>query len=280
MEYFGLTDVGKKRSENQDCFKIKKLSEDSLLLAVFDGMGGARGGATASAVASDIFVSTAAKEISPADSDGDLISALHYAVGKANESVYVRSEQDEELSGMGTTVAAVVIRKDIKNTDPIDFDMKTYDPKNEHTYAIAEEDDPDAPSIGVFVVNVGDSRTYISDEKGLHQLSKDHSYVQYLIDKGELSPKKAANHPQRNVITKAIGIDSMLIPDVEKHSFPEEGERYVLLCSDGLYSEVKEEDIQKILRSDMSVEDKAVKLVARANKKGGRDNITVVIARL
>lgn len=280
MEYFGLTNVGKKRSENQDCFKIKILSDNCLLLAVFDGMGGANGGSVASSMASDVFVSTASKEISPSDNDGDVISALHYAVGRANESVYRHSQQNEELSGMGTTVAAVVIRKDIKNTDPIDFDVKTYDPKNEYPRQISDNNPSDIQTIGVFVVNVGDSRTYLSDETGLKRLSKDHSYVQYLIDRGELSPKKAESHPQRNIITKAIGTDSMLIPDVEKHSFPENGERYLLLCSDGLYTEVKEDDIQKILHSDVSVEDKAVKLVARANKKGGRDNITVIIVKL
>lgn len=280
MKYFGLTDTGKKRSENQDRFVIKPLGDDCILLAVFDGMGGANGGAVASALASDVFTSTLEAELSPTDGDGDVISALHYAVGKANESVFYESQRNEELSGMGTTVAAVILRGNIPGADHIDSDVKTYDPKNEHHEAITQCNSSDSPSAGVFVVNVGDSRTYISDPTGLHQLSKDHSYIQYLIDTGELSPKKAENHPQRNVITKAIGIDSMLIPDVEKHRFPLDGERYLLLCSDGLYSEVKKDDIQKILRSDMTVEDKVVKLVARANKKGGRDNITVVIAKL
>ena len=114
----------------------------------------------------------------------------------------------------------------------------------------------------------------------IKQVSHDHSYVQRLVDSGELSPAKAANHPQRNIITRAIGIDSEVIPDVKKLDVS--GYTYLLLCSDGLHGEVKEQDIKKLITDSEteSIRDKADALIALANKKGGSDNITVLLAHL
>ena len=275
MKCFGITDIGRKRNNNQDAFGIRMLSEDCYVLAVCDGMGGANGGEIASARALEKFLSTLECEITPESSDDDIREALYIAVTDANRDVYAYSEFSEELRGMGTTLVAAIVRDNGMDVDSIDHDMKTYSP------------DGDAPAVqnakacvGVFTVNVGDSRAYISTPDALTQITKDHSYVQYLIDKGELSPSKAANHPQRNIIMKAVGIDSTVLPDIDKALITEKEKTYILLCSDGLYSEVKAADIQKIIHSEKTVEAKCEALVALANKKGGKDNITAVLLEL
>ncbi len=276
MECFGLTDVGKKRKNNQDCFSVDTLGNGCVLLAVFDGMGGENGGETASALARETFLSLCRENIDVTAPDEEIISALHLAVGEANRAVYEAALSDETLSGMGTTLTAVLLRDNGTDTDSIDHDMKTYDPKNELTEPIEKAE----PCIGVFSANVGDSRTYLINQAEIKQITKDHSYVQYLIDRGELTPQKAKNHPERNVLMKAVGIDSLLIPDVEKHIVKRTEKQFLLLCSDGLYNEVKEQDIKKLIISDKSANEKAQQLIALANKKGGRDNITVIVAEL
>ena len=275
MKCFGITDTGKKRNNNQDAFGIRMLSEDCYVLAVCDGMGGANGGEIASSRALERFLSTLEAEITPESSDDDIREALYIAVADANRDVYAYSEYSEELRGMGTTLVAAIVRDNGLDLDSIDHDMKTYSPNGDIPAVQTAE-----ACVGVFTVNVGDSRAYVFNSDSVDQITKDHSYVQYLIDKGELSPAKAANHPQRNIIMKAVGIESMVIPDIDKALITEKENTYILLCSDGLYSEIKSADMQKIIHSEKSLEEKCEALVALANKKGGRDNITAVLLEL
>ena len=275
MKCFGITDIGKKRNNNQDCFGIKKLSEDCCILVVCDGMGGANGGEVASSKAVEKFLAACERDITPESSDDDIREALFVAVIEANREVNALAEYSEELHGMGTTLVAVLVRDNGMDFDSIDYDVKTYSPDGETTEAPKA-----APCVGVFTVNVGDSRAYLSTEEKLTQITKDHSYVQYLIDKGELKPERAAHHPQRNIIMKAIGIESTVIPDVDKLLITEKENAYILLSSDGLHSELKCNDIQKTMRSDKTLEEKCESLVALANKKGGKDNITAVLLEL
>lgn len=275
MKCFGITDIGKKRNSNQDCFGIKEISESCYIIAVCDGMGGANGGEIASSKAIERFFEICEREINIEGSDEDIKSALYYAVDEANALVNSLSISSDELNGMGTTLVAAVIRDNGLDFDSIDYDVKTYN-------LGAEPTEPSGAStcVGAFVVNVGDSRAYLFSKGNLTQLTKDHSYVQYLIDIGELQPEKAAKHPKRNIITKAIGIEPSVLPDIQKALITESDKTYIMLVSDGLYSEIKESDIKKLLNSDKTVEDKAQSLVDLANKKGGRDNITVVLAEI
>ena len=275
MKCFGITDIGKKRNNNQDTFGIKKLSDDCYILVVCDGMGGANGGEVASSKAVELFFAACEREITPESSDDDIRDALYLAVSEANREVNALSLYSEELNGMGTTLVAAFIRDNGMDVDSIDHDVKTYAPDSETPEAPSAE-----PCVGAFIVNVGDSRAYISTKEKLTQLTKDHSYVQYLVDKGKLKPTKAAHHPQKNIIMKAIGIDSTVIPDVDKVLVTEKENTYILLSSDGLHSELKCADIQKIIQSDKTLEEKCEALVALANKKGGRDNITAVLAEI
>ena len=275
MKCFGITDVGKKRNNNQDSFGIKMLSDDCFILAVCDGMGGANGGEIASSKAIEKFLEACERDITPESPDDDIRESLLVAVMEANREVFALSEYSEELHGMGTTLVAALVRDNGRDLDSIDHDVKTYAPNGE---------EPSAPvttaCVGIFTANVGDSRAYVSNGDSLSQITKDHSYVQYLIDKGELKPEKAANHPQRNIIMKAVGIESTVIPDVDKVIVTERENTYVLLCSDGLYSEIKGADIQKIIHSERTLEEKCEALITLANKKGGKDNITAVLLEL
>ena len=275
MKCFGITDVGKKRKNNQDSFEIKKLSEECYILAVCDGMGGANGGEIASAKALERFFEVCEAEISPESSDEDIRSALYTGISEANRAVYEHSLSNEELNGMGTTLVATLVRDNGLDFDSIDYDVKTYSPDGDTV-----EPPKTSPAVGVFTVNVGDSRAYISSTDELWQITKDHSYVQYLVDKGEISPEKAAHHPQRNIIMKAVGTESTVLPDIDKLVITEKAEKYILLCSDGLHSELKPSDMQKIIHSDKTLEEKVGSLVALANKKGGRDNITAILLEI
>lgn len=273
MKCFGLTDIGKKRKTNQDSYQILELSDDCYILAVCDGMGGANGGEIASSLAIEKFFEVCKSEISPDSPDEDIVSALHFGVTEANKYVYAMSLSSAELNGMGTTLVAAMLRDNGMDFDSIDYDMKTYAPNGEIC-----EMPKGKTCAAVFTVNVGDSRVYLSSDGELKQLTKDHSYVQFLIDNGELEPEKADRHPRRNVIMRAIGIESTVIPDVQKHIIQGNGSKHLLLASDGLYSELKSEDIQKIICSNSDLAEKCSDLIAMANKKGGHDNITAILA--
>ena len=248
MNCYGITDIGKKRSSNQDCFSVilPELPNFNCILTVCDGMGGANGGEIASKTAIDVYNRSLSELLSECDGDGAVLSAMSRAAHLANSAVFSASTQSPELEGMGTTLISVLC------------------PEN---------------TGAVYLLNVGDSRAYLVGEKEIKQISHDHSYVQHLVDIGELSPSKAASHPDRNLITRAIGIEPEVIPDAKR--IDTTGYTYLLLCSDGLHGTVKEADIKKIITSDPSdVKSKAEALVALANKKGGGDNITVILAQL
>ena len=247
MNCYGITDIGKKRSENQDRFSVFLPESDSLccLISVCDGMGGAAGGATAAETAIKIYNDSVAEMLCDCDGDGAVMAVLSRAAEKASSAVFELASKNPELSGMGTTLVSF-----------FNFNGSS------------------------FLLNIGDSRAYLINENEIKQISHDHSYVQRLIDSGELSPSKAANHPQKNIITRAVGIEPEVIPDVKK--LDTTGFTYLLLCSDGLHGEVKDQEIKKVIfdSSTDSIKEKAEALVSLANKKGGNDNITAVLARL
>lgn len=248
MNCYGITDIGKKRSENQDRFSVFLPENDRpcCLISVCDGMGGAAGGATAAETAIKIYNDSVAEMLCDCDGDGAVMAVMSRAAEKANNAVFTLASETPELSGMGTTLVSFFHFNDSSS----------------------------------FLLNIGDSRAYLISENEIKQVSHDHSYVQRLIDSGELSPSKAANHPQKNIITRAVGIEAEVIPDVKK--IDTAGFTYLLLCSDGLHGEIKDQEIKKLIfDSDTdSIKEKAEALVSLANKKGGNDNITVVLARL
>lgn len=223
-----------------DVGQLRSVNQDSMLLGpdlfvVADGMGGHQGGEVASALA----IETVSDR-----SFGPDVGELVTAVEDANETVFERSAQDPSLSGMGTTFVGI---------------------------AIVEVDSQERLGI----VNVGDSRAYQLTSGQLVQITDDHSLVGELVRDGRLSREEARTHPQKNIVTRAVGIDER----VEVDDFvvvPHTGDRY-LLCSDGLTDEVEERDIAVVLRTIQEPDEAARELVRRANEHGGRDNITIVI---
>jgi len=226
-----------------DVGRVRTNNEDSLyveapVFAVADGMGGPAAGEVASAIAVATLKATLA---SP---DGHSRDALANAVRQANGAIYDRAAGDPALRGMGTTLTAL---------------------------ALVEEDGDDV----LAVVNVGDSRAYRLRDGELEQLTDDHSVVEEMVRIGRLTPDEATVHPQRHMLTRALGIQ----PDVEVDCFgvtPFAGDRY-LLASDGLTNEVPDSEIAAILRRLEDPDDAAQELVHLARTNGGRDNITVIV---
>ncbi len=253
ITYFGKSDIGKKRSNNQDTFEVAELPAGAFLAVVCDGMGGAHGGKEASTIASSVFISYIKEKMQDADIDGamsltgaDVSKILSSAASAANDSVYGRARENAALSGMGTTLAAVLF-----------YDGCAY------------------------VANVGDSRVYIADKDHIEQVTHDHSYVQYLVDMGVMTEEEAKNAPNRNIITRAVGIEKDLETDVSTVSIPSDktGETVVLICSDGLCGPLDETEIHGIITNGDEIERQTEELIAAANDKSGSDNITAVLIR-
>lgn len=249
MQFYGLSDIGRRRSVNQDSYCAEYIRENVLLLAVCDGMGGVNGGNVASNVALNSFKNSIIKSF---ELTSDFITdrkkvtdVLRIAVIKANEDVFEKAKSDPALKGMGTTLVAALVIGNV-----------------------------------IYAANVGDSRLYIIDKKNISLLTHDHSFVQLLIDLGELTPKEAAASPQKNIITKAVGIDSFVEPDIFIHD-PAQGPFYLLLCSDGLTNFTTEDKIHSVITSPGADSPKSIceKLIGIANKNGGGDNITAVLLK-
>jgi len=223
-----------------DTGRVRQANEDSLLavdglFAVADGMGGHKAGEVASRMA----IETLQEEFTSAGTD-----VLVAAVQEANRSLVERSSSDSELTGMGTTLCAM---------------------------ALVDADGRDA----IAVVNVGDSRLYLLSEGELTQVTEDHSLVATLERQGRISRAEAAVHPQRNILTRALGIDANVMVD-SWEILPMVGDRY-LICSDGLFNEVEDSRLAATLRRLADPGEAARELVRLANEAGGRDNITCVV---
>ncbi len=241
--YAGKTDVGKKRDSNQDNFSIKNLSDELVLCTVCDGMGGANGGSTASVLAQSVFDEYVEKRIDEIRTNPEKIpEILQAALDKANEAVFSRSEKEAVLQGMGTTLVSCLC------------DGKKY-----------------------YCITVGDSRIYAIGKKSVNQLSHDHSYVQRLVDSGAITADEARVHPNRNIITKAVGTEKGIVGDV----FTADAASIcgLLLCSDGLCGYLDHKKIEKICLENKEPEKCAAALVEAANFESGADNITAVVIK-
>jgi len=224
-----------------DVGRVRTNNQDQLLVtadlfAVADGMGGHAAGEVASLTAVEALKAAYART---GGTEG-LVAATHHA----NRSIWDRGQEDPELRGMGTTLVAV---------------------------ALVNEDGEDR----LAVVNVGDSRVYLLRQGELEQLTTDHSLVQELVDDGQLSEVEATVHPQRHVLTRALGVDSDVSVDILQ-VLPLKGDR-LLLCSDGLSRELSDTQVASVMRRLADPDDAARELVSAAKNRGGNDNITVVV---
>ena len=239
MNYFGKTDIGKRRETNQDFFLIRELDENNVLMVVCDGMGGTNGGSEASRIAAESFVSYVERHFEKEKKD-EYLSVLEGALGCANENVSSKAKSSKDYEGMGTTLVCAI------------FDGESY-----------------------YCLWVGDSRRYAIADNGLLQISHDHSFVQSLVDNGSITREEARTHPNRNIITKAVGTEGVISGDVCKINADKTNG--LLLCSDGLCGYVEEEIIFEILKKESDSEKRCDMLVEAANAAGGIDNVTVIV---
>lgn len=240
MKIWGITDIGAVRSDNQDSYRAEEIAQRAALAVVCDGMGGARAGNVASAVAADALVE-AVKRTAQEQPDTPWPDVLLNAVALANRAVHDLSRANEEYRGMGTTLVAALITHET-----------------------------------IWVANVGDSRCYYIREGAMTRVSRDHSLVEDLVERGEITREEARRHPKRNLITRALGVDQ----DVKADLF-ECGNcgGYLLLCSDGLSNMASEEE----LRGEIVHPDKETccqRLLQLALDRGAPDNVTAVVVQL
>lgn len=234
MIYYSKTDKGIVRSQNED-FIYAPQGSDGFFAVVADGMGGHQAGE----VASRIVVDTVADALKNADPQSITKEDLCNILVEANRNVWNKARSDIKLKGMGSTATAAVFR----NSEAI-------------------------------IGHIGDSRAYLFRDGGLLQITKDHSYVQMLIDNGYITKKEALRHPNRNVITRAVGTDESV--EVDIFTVPLKKGDAILLCSDGLNAAVADKEIEAIMKRGIA--SAADKLIDAALKNGGDDNISVVIA--
>ena len=237
MEISLLTDVGQKRTNNQDYVNHYVNRAGSTMIILADGMGGHRAGNIASEMAvTDLGVAWVDTQI---DTVNEVREWFANNLEMENQRIN-QLGQDEAYKGMGTTLEAVAI---------ID---------NQAIYA-----------------HIGDSRIGLIRGEEYHQLTSDHSLVNELLKAGQLTPEEAANHPQKNIITQSVGQKDEIQPDFGMITL-EPGD-YLLLNSDGLTNMISGSEISDIVTSDISLEDKAATLIRFANNAGGLDNITVAL---
>ena len=243
MQSWGLTDQGCVRKQNQDAYKIEQLDRSSLLGVVCDGMGGAKSGNIASTLAVEVFVQEIRQSWKPHLPQDKIDQILRSAIKLANFTVYDQAQQFEEFDGMGTTLVAVLVHGK-KAT----------------------------------VVNVGDSRAYGIDDSGIRQITKDHSLVQMMVERGDLKPEQAKNYPGKNLITRAIGTEAVVMCDIF-HLDVAKGD-FFLLCSDGLSNMMDDQEILFEVIHGVNKAHCCKRLLSIAKNRGAPDNVTSVLLQI
>lgn len=243
MQWWGITDAGCVRTQNQDTYQIEELDRNTLLCVVCDGMGGAKSGNVASTLAADVFVQEVRRTFSSGMEQGQIDQMLQGAVKLANFTVYDQAQQFEEFSGMGTTLVAVLIQN--------------------------EE---------VTVANVGDSRAYGINQNGIHRLTVDHSLVELMVQRGEITPEEAKTYPGKNYITRAIGTEAIVECDLF-HMDAQKGDCLVL-CSDGLSNMIDDQEILFEVVHGVKKQFCCQRLLEIAKSRGAPDNVTGVLIQI
>ncbi|MBQ3407047.1 MAG: Stp1/IreP family PP2C-type Ser/Thr phosphatase [Lachnospiraceae bacterium] len=236
MKAFALTDVGQRRKINQDCVYASVAPVGNLPNLFIVADG--MGGHKAGDFASR-FAVNAVRESIGTSRETNPIKLIRDAIELANRGILKESDEHEEMRGMGTTIVVTTI-----------IDRYAY------------------------TANVGDSRLYLLGDT-LKQITKDHSLVEEMVRLGEITEAEARNHPDKNIITRAVGATPYV--DIDFFDYKVEPGGMILMCSDGLSNMVEDEDIRRILRRTDPIEDKARVLVETANENGGKDNIAVIL---
>ena len=240
MQHWALTDVGVVRAQNQDTYQIEELDRNTVLCVVCDGMGGANSGNVASVIAADVFTREVKETWSAKMDMQQMELILRSALNMANLAVYEQATKFEEYRGMGTTIVALLLH-----------------------------------GKQATLLNVGDSRGYLLDDAGIIQITTDHSLVQMMIDRGELTPEQAKVDPKKNVITRAVGTDAHIQADVF-HREVKKGSNF-LLCTDGLTNLVDDQEILFEVAYGENKDQCCQRLIDLAKKRGAPDNVTCLL---
>lgn len=238
MKYYSHSDAGIVRNHNEDDHVIVENLNGEILGIVADGMGGHNAGE----VASGLAIKYLGSHWASIESIGSLTDAANWIYDSSNEInkiILTHSRGNRALAGMGTTLVLTIITKDF-----------------------------------VLISNIGDSRAYLCKNNELFQITRDHSFVQTLVDKGQITQKEAENHPKKNILTKALGTKDKIDLDIFS---VDENIDCLLLCSDGLTNMVSNEEIEHTISVNNSPDDIVRVLIKKANKNGGEDNITVML---
>ena len=236
MKAYYLSDTGKVRTHNEDSVMIIKNVSGEYLLVVADGMGGHKAGE----VASSIVVNGLTEKFKNLETVGDKESAVSWIrenVSLLNDDIFKYTDEFPESKGMGTTIVLAIV------TDKY-----------------------------ILFGNVGDSSGFVMKDKVLYKVTKDHTLVNLLVETGELTKEEAMNHPRKNVLMRALGANNPIDVDIFDVDIKSDA---ILLCSDGLTNMLTFDQIQKVLNSDITMEEKIVKLIKKSNLRGGTDNVSI-----
>ncbi len=236
MKAYYITDTGKVRTHNEDSVIIVNNLSGEYLMIVADGMGGHKAGE----VASSIVVNGLAEKFKKIESVGEKQDAVNWIrknVSELNDAIFKYTDEFSESKGMGTTLVLSIVTDDY-----------------------------------ILFGNVGDSSGFVMKKGTLYKVTKDHTLVNLLVETGELTKEEAENHPRKNVLMRALGANNPVdidIFDVDMES------NAILLCSDGLTNMLTKEQIERVLKSDISLEERIVKLIRKSNLRGGTDNVSI-----
>ncbi|MBQ9013926.1 MAG: Stp1/IreP family PP2C-type Ser/Thr phosphatase [Bacilli bacterium] len=236
MKAYYISDTGKVRTHNEDSVMIVKNLSGQYLLVVADGMGGHKAGEVASSIVVN-GLTEKFKNIETIGEKQDAVNWIRENVKELNDAIFKYTDEFEESKGMGTTLVLSIVTDDY-----------------------------------ILFGNVGDSSGFVFKKGKLYKVTKDHTLVNLLVETGELTKEEAENHPRKNVLMRALGANNPVdvdIFDVEKDC---DG---ILLCSDGLTNMLSVRQIENVLNTDSTLEEKVVKLIRKSNLRGGTDNVSV-----
>ena len=241
MQTWGLTDPGNIRQQNQDAYAIVPFGRDRVLMIVCDGMGGAKSGNVASSLAVEVFTDEVRRTQKAGMSPEKASAMLRSALELANRAVFEQSQLSEDFTGMGTTLVAAWLNRDL-----------------------------------AVIINVGDSRAYHFTKEDVRLVTRDHSMGAYMVERGELTQEQAKNHPGKNVITRAVGTE----PSVEGDIYLQKLHRddCLLLCSDGLSNVMADQEMLFEVAHGVRKSDCCQRLLRIAKNRGAPDNVTVAMA--
>lgn len=236
MKSYYISDTGKVRTHNEDSVMIVKNLSGEYLMIVADGMGGHKAGEVASSIVVNGFTEKFKKMESIGEKQ-DAVNWIRKNASELNDAIFKYTDEFPESKGMGTTLVLAVITSNY-----------------------------------ILFGNVGDSSGFVMKKKVLYKVTKDHTLVNLLVETGELTEEEAVNHPRKNVLMRALGANNPIDVDIFDVETTCDS---ILLCSDGLTNMLTNDQIQKVLNSDLALEEKIVKLIRKSNLRGGTDNVSI-----